>query len=207
MNATMKPLLERTAGDLMSREPLAFSADMPLRDAARALLQAQIEGAPVVDADGKCIGVLAAVDFVRLFQAKPDVEHHKHGARPVTCRFQAKLGSANGREKTLCLLPPGACPLQEHEKQGRGDDLVLCREPHCVLVDWQVVELEHLPEIPVRRFMTPDPVMINAEAPIQELARKMVDAHIHRMIVVDAEQKPVGVVSVTDILAAVAYAE
>jgi len=35
----------------------------------------------------------------------------------------------------------------------------------------------------------------------------MIDAHIHRVIVVDEQQRPVGVVSSTDILSAVAYAE
>ena len=35
----------------------------------------------------------------------------------------------------------------------------------------------------------------------------MIDAHIHRVIVVDEDRIPVGVVSSTDILAALAYAE
>jgi predicted transcriptional regulator len=34
----------------------------------------------------------------------------------------------------------------------------------------------------------------------------MMDAHIHRVIVVDSENRPIGVVSSTDILAAVARA-
>jgi predicted transcriptional regulator len=35
----------------------------------------------------------------------------------------------------------------------------------------------------------------------------MLDAHIHRLIVVDSADHPIGVVSTTDILAAIAYAE
>jgi CBS domain-containing protein len=35
----------------------------------------------------------------------------------------------------------------------------------------------------------------------------MIDAHIHRIVVVDEGQRPIGVVTGTDILAAVAYAE
>jgi CBS domain-containing protein len=35
----------------------------------------------------------------------------------------------------------------------------------------------------------------------------MIDAHIHRVIVVDEEGKPQGIVSGTDLLAALAYAE
>ena len=40
---------------------------------------------------------------------------------------------------------------------------------------------------------------------IMDLARSMLDAHIHRIIVVDNNCRPIGIVSSTDILAAVAY--
>ena len=35
----------------------------------------------------------------------------------------------------------------------------------------------------------------------------MIDAHIHRIIIVDQHQHPIGIVSSTDILAAVARAD
>jgi CBS-domain-containing membrane protein len=77
----------------------------------------------------------------------------------------------------------------------------------CVCSEWQVVELENLPPDEVCCFMTPDPVTVKPNVGITELARMMLDAHIHRLIVVDAQRRPVGVVSTTDVLAAVAYAE
>jgi len=40
--------------------------------------------------------------------------------------------------------------------------------------------------------------------PIGDLANMMIDAHIHRVIVVDSNERPIGIVSTTDILAAVA---
>ena len=43
-----------------------------------------------------------------------------------------------------------------------------------------------------------------ASTPLVRLAQMMLDAHVHRVIVVDNEQKPVGIVSSIDILAAVA---
>jgi CBS domain-containing protein len=57
----------------------------------------------------------------------------------------------------------------------------------------------------VRDYMTHDPVMVPLTTPLQKLARMMLDAHIHRVVVVDPSQRPVGVVSSTDVLAAVAY--
>jgi len=85
-------------------------------------------------------------------------------------------------------------PLRQHDCQ-------------CVSSDWQVVEIEELPADEVSRYMTADPVIVDAHTPITELARMMLDAQIHRLVVVDAMGKPVGIVSSTDILAAVARAD
>lgn len=41
---------------------------------------------------------------------------------------------------------------------------------------------------------------------MSELARMMTDAHLHRLVVVDAQGRPVGIVSSTDVLAALASA-
>jgi CBS-domain-containing membrane protein len=54
--------------------------------------------------------------------------------------------------------------------------------------------------------MTARLVTVEPSTPIGELARKMVDAHIHRVLVVADQGRPCGVVSSTDVLAAVARA-
>jgi CBS-domain-containing membrane protein len=71
--------------------------------------------------------------------------------------------------------------------------------------EWQVEDLEEVPEEAVSLHMTPDPVMMATGATVGELARAMLDAHIHRVIIVNADRRPVGIVTSTDILAAVAY--
>ena len=70
---------------------------------------------------------------------------------------------------------------------------------------WQVGS-PNLPEYPVRKHMTTDPVMVDPETTIIDMSRMMLDAHIHRVIVVDDEGHPVGIVTATDVLAALAYA-
>lgn len=60
-----KSFFQLTAEDLMSHPVRTIPQDMPLRDAARLLSQARVTGAPVVDAAGRCVGVLSASDFVR----------------------------------------------------------------------------------------------------------------------------------------------
>jgi CBS domain-containing protein len=52
--------------------------------------------------------------------------------------------------------------------------------------------------------MTPDPVTVTPATPVGRIAQMMVDAHIHRLVVIDKNQNPVGIVSATDILGALA---
>ncbi|HEV3258267.1 MAG TPA: CBS domain-containing protein [Gemmataceae bacterium] len=158
MLAATKPLLDLTAHDLMSTAVVTISEDMSLRAAARLLYQSSISGAPVVDKEGRCLGVLSATDFV----------------------------SWAGKDETTAKAGPAS--------------------PCCVYSSWQVVDAEALPTDEVRGYMTADPVTVMPLTPVGELARMMVDAHIHRVIVVDGQDRPVGIVSSTDILAAVGYA-
>jgi CBS-domain-containing membrane protein len=81
-----------------------------------------------------------------------------------------------------------------------------CADPGCVHSAWQITDVDTLPTDEVGAYMTADPVTVQASTPLSELARAMIDAHIHRIIVVDGHYRPVGVVSSTDILAAVAHA-
>ncbi len=80
--------------------------------------------------------------------------------------------------------------------------------PGCVCSDWEVVEhdWDTLPAESVSWYMTPDPVLVSPQTPLGELARMMVDAHIHRVIVAGADRRPTGIVSSIDVLAAVARA-
>ena len=206
MRAPSKSLQALTAGDLMSVDVIRLPEKMALRDAARLLLQNQISGAPVVDARGKCVGVISAVDCLRLSEKRPDAIRHPSPPLPITCPFQAEQRFWDSQAVTLCTLPPGACPIQVKQEGPDGEELIVCSQPHCVLVDWQMVDVDKLSTDEVRRFMTPDPVTVQPATPVRVLARMMIDAHIHRVIVVDEEHRPVGIVSSTDLLAALAYA-
>src|SRR6516162_6653785 len=205
MRAKSKPLQALTADDLMKPDVVRLPEEMPLRDAARLLLRNQIGGAPVVDGQGRCVGVFSAIDFLRLSEMRADTTRPTAPPLPITCSFQAKHRTSDGKEVTLCTLPPGVCPIQVKQEEPGGEKLIVCSQPHCVLVDWQVVEVEKLPTDEVRRFMTPDPVTARPATSIRILARMMIDAHIHRVIVVDEERRPIGVVSSTDLLATLAY--
>jgi CBS domain-containing protein len=83
----------------------------------------------------------------------------------------------------------------------------LSRSDSCVCTAWQIVEMEQVPVEEVCYYMTKDPVMASPSTTIVELAKAMMDAHIHRIIVVDAKKRPIGIVSSTDIVASVAREE
>jgi CBS-domain-containing membrane protein len=76
--------------------------------------------------------------------------------------------------------------------------------PRCFCSDWQVIDPEGLPPDPVSRYMTANPVTATPGTRLGELARLMVQAHVHRVIVADDGGRPVGIVSSTDVLTAVA---
>jgi CBS domain-containing protein len=207
MQTTTKSLMELTAGDLMMTDVARLTDTMPLREAARLLLHTQISGAPVVNALGKCVGVFSTTDFLRLALKRADPTTPLPSPLSITCPFQVKQRIWDGHEANLCALPPGVCPLQVKQQGPHGGEMLVCSQPHCVIADWQVVDLEELPTDEVRHYMTADPVTVDADTPLRVLARRMIDAHIHRLIVVDERQRPIGVVASTDILAAVAYSD
>lgn len=202
MIATRKPLVDRTAADLMSPVGVRLNEGMPLREAAQALVRAGVNGAPVVDAAGRCVGVLSASDLVRwaLRRTGPVAAH------PRTCAYQDELRGPTGEQVTRCTLPPGRCPYQSEKRLADGRAVLACREPHALCLEWQMVDLDALPTDDVRRYMTAEPVTVGPDARIGEIARLMTNAEVHRVVVVDPSSRPIGVVSGSDLVAAVGAA-
>lgn len=158
MDTIAKALLQLTANDLMSRDVVSLPKEMSLRAAAHLLAQNQISGAPVVDSEGRCIGVVSATDFMHWAEKGQDASH------------------------------PEAAGCDWHSA-------------------WQILDVENLPADQVGVFMTRDPVMVASETSIIALAQLMLDAHIHRVVVADDHRRPIGIVSSTDLLAAIAHTD
>jgi CBS domain-containing protein len=146
--AATKSLLALTAADLMTTPVMTIPENTSLREAARLLLRSDISGAPVVDAAGRCLGVLSSSDFV---------------------------GWAGEDGEEISFLAPWG-------------------ERICV---------EDFPEKEIRYYMTAQPITASPKDSLGKLAEKMVEAHIHRVVVVVDKDRPCGIVSSTDILAAV----
>ncbi len=200
MLTTRDPLQDLKAEEVMSRDILTLPVRASLWEAAALLRGAQITGAPVVDEQGRCVGVLSAVDVMHW------VEEGSPGAAPRlirTCPYQTEGRLLTGEEALICTLAWGSCPWQEMRPLTGGRCAEVCLRPPDVAPDRQRV-IEELPGDAVGRFMTTAVVTVGPQTPLPELARIMANAHIHRVAVVDEQSRPVGIISSTDILAAVA---
>jgi len=150
---TARPFLDLTAADLMTTPVRTIPQETLLREAAHLLTQDRISGVPVVDADGRCVGVLSSSDFVT-------------------------WAGKNGNGKAIRFIAPWG----------------------------ELIDIDDSSDNEIRHYMTSQPVTVGPTTSIGELAQKMVDAHIHRLLVVVDQNRPHGIVSSTDILAAVARA-
>jgi CBS domain-containing protein len=56
--------MPKTVGDVMSRNPITVNPDTPLTDVIRTLAERRISGLPVIDADGKLVGVISETDLM-----------------------------------------------------------------------------------------------------------------------------------------------
>jgi CBS domain-containing membrane protein len=148
-----KPFLALTAADLMTTPVLTIPQETSLSAAAQLLSRSSISGAPVVDAEGQCIGVLSSSDFVTWA-----VEGTQAGEKGEVTRFLSPWG------------------------------------------EW--ISIDDAPDTEIRHYMTTKPLTAAPTTPIGALAQRMVDAHIHRLLVVD-QNRPQGIVTSTDILTAV----
>jgi CBS domain-containing protein len=152
----MKTFLALTAADLMSAPVTSIPHDMLLRDAGHLLVRSSITGAPVVDSEGNCIGILSSSDFAGWAQTGGEMEE---------------------KRKAVGFIAPWG----------------------------EIVNLDACEGCVVSRYMTKGPVTVSLTTPIGEIAQMMIDAHIHRVLVAD-QNRPCGIVSSTDIMAAVASA-
>ncbi len=193
MDAVRTPIESLTVNDIMTRGVTTVRASQQLRDAAKKLARAHVHGAPVVDGDGRCVGVLSVTDLARHL-AEPD-DHSMLQA----CSYQKSHRDSTGGEWVECTLGIGSCALQR-EDHGQ----VTCADPRGFCTDWQVIHLDTLPADEVRRYMTTEVVTASPGQPVREVARIMLDRAVRRVVVLDADRRPVGIVSAMDVLRFVA---
>lgn len=156
MDSTLNRLISLRAKDVMTSSVVAVRDDMSMAEAGKILHQHAVSGAPVVDEDGTCIGVLSVADF----------------AVPQTVGI-----GGDGRE------------LIEYER-------MLDRVPR------RLPKIDGSPNEQVCDHMSILIRSISAEATLMQAAREMCWEHVHRLVVLNAAEQPIGLISTLDIVAA-----
>ncbi len=64
--------LGQTVGEVMSTDPIAISADKPLKEAAQLMHDRNVRRLPVIDGDSHVIGILTRGDIVRVMAASQE---------------------------------------------------------------------------------------------------------------------------------------
>ncbi len=141
------------AKDIMTPDPVTLNPETDIRAAVALLIEKKINGAPVVDATGKVVGVLCQSDLVA---------QQKRVTMP-----------------SLLSVLDGFIALSSREDFER--------------------ELKKIAARRVSEAMTPDPVVVSPDTPIDEIATAMVNEKLYTLPVVDSGRL-VGVVGKEDIL-------
>jgi CBS domain-containing protein len=168
--------------DLMQRDVLAVAPDLTLRELVELFAEQEVSGAPVISG-GKVVGVVSTTDIYDL------------------------------REDVAGLAPRGRGSPDDGEVVGRrsGEPLGLFAdewEPSDVDAqawlratrdqDWDILDAYTVAEI-----MTRDVVSQPSNTTVKKAARYMLEAGIHRVLVIDGGVLQ-GIVTTTDIVRAVA---
>jgi CBS domain-containing protein len=124
------------AHQIMTRQVTTVSPDTTVVKAARTMLQNHISGLPVVDADGRLVGIVSEGDFIR----------------------RAEIGTQRKRVRWLSiLLGPGTAAADFVHEQGRKVGEVMTHDPLTVTEDTpleavvQLMEKNNVKRLPVMR--------------------------------------------------------
>ncbi len=143
-----------TAKDVMTADPVCVPPSAGIRELARVFEENEVSGAPVIDQQGKLIGVVSKTDLIR--------------------RCSQGFGD----------VPP-AYLFEILSEQGDSEE-------------WSEVIPE--PLVCVQDFMTEGPVTVGPDTLAAAIAKRMSEHGIHRVVVVDEGEFPIGIVTSLDML-------
>ena len=179
------------ARDLMTRSPITVLADMRVGALCDLLQEKNINGAPVVDSEGRLVGVVTQEDIIYGSMGSPAPD----GAAGAGRSGGEAAGPASGggrasrrvvsvlRGRTLHAAPPA--PLRSGEKPFWAEH----RSPDPM-------------EMPVSTIMTSPAISAEEDTPVTDVCRIMWSLRIHRVPVL-RQGKVTGLVSSMDLCRAV----
>jgi len=193
--STMRKL---TAHDLMSYPVDTIEADMPVKDAARTLIEKDVNRLLVTE-HNQPVGVISTTDFVvsiaREEEPKREIVGDVMSDAMLVCRGKTPIVSA-----ARTLMEAGWRSVLVIDANGKALGVVSGKD----LMPF--VENGVDPKLTVRDIMHPA-LTININAGLREAADVMIKSHHHRLIVIDEDDPdafPLGVISSFNIVAEMA---
>ncbi len=143
----------QTAEDIMTRDPISLYPQTDIAEAARVLLEKNINGVPVVDENNNLVGIICQSDLVAMQKKFP--------------------------LPSMFTLLDSLVPLSSLSRVEK--------------------EVQKIAATKVEEAMTPNPLSVTRETPLEELAQIMVDKKYHTLPV-EKDGKLLGVVGKSDVL-------
>jgi len=168
----------RYVEDIMQREVVTVTPEMPVTELLKRLVSAQISGVPVVTADGEIVGVVSATDVMRLGAGEKEISAGKVVWEPL-------------------LLPD-----EEYEVDSAAPFFMVSPDWRYPTEN----QTEALPDgvfdgFTVSDIMTPAVFTVKARDTVEEAGKFLLHGRIHRALVVEDDQLK-GIVTALDLLKA-----
>lgn len=175
--------------DIMTDRLVVVSPDLTLRDLADLLATEHLSGAPVVSGS-RPVGIVTLDDIISFQASLPVVPTSTESEEPSWDEEPEPEPEAQVEGE-----PGGAFFLDSWADVGAdvAERFAAVRGP-----EWDLLGEHTVAEAMSRRLAT-----IGAEDPVEEAARRMVAANIHRLLVLDGDRL-CGIITTTDITRAVA---
>jgi CBS domain-containing protein len=197
---SLQAMRSLTAGDLMSSPIQTVEASEPAVQAARRMRDELIRRLMVVD-HGRPVGVISVSDFISELASRGRSSRETVGdvmsdamlvCRDKTTVLAAARAMANTGWRSVLVLNAAGKALGVFS----GLDLL----KYC--------QVDDCPDTTLVTDVMHPAMTIEITATLREAAQKMIEAHHHRLIVIDTDQPeaiPLGVISSFDIVAAMAH--
>ena len=221
VSSVLEALAPRQAKEVMTQPAVTIEQDKLVTDAVNLMLKKQVKRLPVIDADGRLVGILSRVDvFHTILRECPDWKAFQKQEIAVDLRFVSDIM----RRDTSTVLPD--TPVEEVirlidcndiqrvcvvDQEGHFLGLISDRDllaafsgRHPGIWDYFMSKIsfneptqlqEDLRAKTAGEIMNTNIVTVQEDAPINEAIRLMLERAIKRLPVVDSQGKFKGMVS------------
>jgi len=161
MRSALERLQSLLIADVMSKAIVQVSSSQTMSEAAEVFMKNNVSAAPVVNEQGRCVGILSSTDFMKR-----------------ECKCQSEDSSLLTMDNHRLVQETIDEPLKIVSSAGNL----------------------------ARSYMTTAIQSVPSGTLLLSAARIMLAEHIHHLLVIDEQERPVGIVSTMDVVAALVNA-